>query len=29
MDSPHVYGDFLEADFAKWREVIQRNNITP
>jgi hypothetical protein len=29
MDSPHAYGAFLESDFAKWREVIQRNNIAP
>jgi tripartite-type tricarboxylate transporter receptor subunit TctC len=29
MDSPQAYGAFLESDFAKWREVIQRNNIAP
>jgi tripartite-type tricarboxylate transporter receptor subunit TctC len=27
MDSSQAYGAFLAADFAKWREVIQRNNI--
>ena len=29
MDTPQAYGTFLEGDFAKWREVIQRNNIAP
>jgi tripartite-type tricarboxylate transporter receptor subunit TctC len=29
MDSPQAYSAFLESDFAKWREVIQRNNIAP
>jgi tripartite-type tricarboxylate transporter receptor subunit TctC len=27
MDTPQAYGAFLEEDFAKWREVIERNNI--
>jgi tripartite-type tricarboxylate transporter receptor subunit TctC len=29
MDAPQAFRAFLEADFAKWREVIQRNNIVP
>jgi tripartite-type tricarboxylate transporter receptor subunit TctC len=28
-DTPQAYTAFLESDFAKWREVIQRNNIAP
>lgn len=27
MDTPQAYGAFLEEDFAKWRQVIERNNI--
>jgi tripartite-type tricarboxylate transporter receptor subunit TctC len=27
MDTPQAYAAFLEEDFAKWHEVIQRNNI--
>jgi tripartite-type tricarboxylate transporter receptor subunit TctC len=27
MGSPQAYGAFLAADFAKWRDVIERNNI--
>lgn len=29
MDTPQAYSAFLESDFAKWRAVIQRNNIAP
>ena len=29
MGTPQAYGAFLEGDFTKWREVIQRNNVAP